>query len=347
MFCPQCKAEYRRGFTHCVDCDVDLVYELDPSGPMARATSDDFRVIWRGIDQTSCVNVCYQLRDQGIAYKVDETPGPVGPSMRVIRRYELSVSSRDYESAKSALGIEEDLPASLSEAEWQAISEPGKPEEAPALEVSEQEEPLESEDVAHGTSSGNEQLLRDAYFRLWYPEDAIVKIWSQGDGDDISGGIEMALKEHYVHCRIDEDGGRKSVLVLPDDETRAREILREIVEDASRNGFSFCPLCRAEYRPGFTRCGECKVDLVATLSDPSAARARLWKGSKQDELDGILAALDSKQIPWHHKEIVHPVRMNILGMLIGPPSTFEYEVWVFRRDLEKAKAAMEGTGPEA
>lgn len=25
MFCPDCRAEYRPGFTHCVDCDVDLV----------------------------------------------------------------------------------------------------------------------------------------------------------------------------------------------------------------------------------------------------------------------------------------------------------------------------------
>jgi hypothetical protein len=28
MFCPKCKAEYREGFTHCSDCDVDLVYSL-------------------------------------------------------------------------------------------------------------------------------------------------------------------------------------------------------------------------------------------------------------------------------------------------------------------------------
>ena len=27
MFCPQCKAEYRPGFTHCSDCDVDLVHD--------------------------------------------------------------------------------------------------------------------------------------------------------------------------------------------------------------------------------------------------------------------------------------------------------------------------------
>jgi hypothetical protein len=28
MFCPECKAEYRPGFTRCSDCDVDLVEEL-------------------------------------------------------------------------------------------------------------------------------------------------------------------------------------------------------------------------------------------------------------------------------------------------------------------------------
>ena len=28
MFCPQCRSEYRQGFTHCTDCDVDLVAEL-------------------------------------------------------------------------------------------------------------------------------------------------------------------------------------------------------------------------------------------------------------------------------------------------------------------------------
>jgi len=25
MYCPQCKAEYRQGFTRCSDCDVELV----------------------------------------------------------------------------------------------------------------------------------------------------------------------------------------------------------------------------------------------------------------------------------------------------------------------------------
>ena len=29
MWCPKCKNEYRPGFTHCPDCDVDLVDSLD------------------------------------------------------------------------------------------------------------------------------------------------------------------------------------------------------------------------------------------------------------------------------------------------------------------------------
>ncbi|HEX6088356.1 MAG TPA: DUF2007 domain-containing protein [Thermoanaerobaculia bacterium] len=31
MICPQCHCEYREGFTHCVDCDVDLVAPADDS----------------------------------------------------------------------------------------------------------------------------------------------------------------------------------------------------------------------------------------------------------------------------------------------------------------------------
>ena len=29
----------------------------------------------------------------------------------------------------------------------------------------------------------------------------------------------------------------------------------------------FCPVCKAEYRPGFTRCADCDVPLVSTLPD--------------------------------------------------------------------------------
>ena len=40
MFCPDCRAEYRPGFTHCVDCDADLV-ELLPAQRVAEAEPEE------------------------------------------------------------------------------------------------------------------------------------------------------------------------------------------------------------------------------------------------------------------------------------------------------------------
>lgn len=103
----------------------------------------------------------------------------------------------------------------------------------------------------------------------------------------------------------------------------------------------FCPLCTAEYRDGFTLCSDCKVYLVPDLTRPEARRSRLWKGDRQTQLDGILAALDAAEIPCHFKEIVNlRTRVAIMGIPIGPRrSTFEYEVWVFARDQAQAQAA--------
>jgi Putative prokaryotic signal transducing protein len=36
MFCPQCGAEYRPGFTRCYDCQVDLVEQPPPRKPRRR-----------------------------------------------------------------------------------------------------------------------------------------------------------------------------------------------------------------------------------------------------------------------------------------------------------------------
>jgi len=103
----------------------------------------------------------------------------------------------------------------------------------------------------------------------------------------------------------------------------------------------FCPLCQCEYRDGFTECNGCHVELVPTRAEATAAGVRLWKGDRQKDFDRILAALDRDQIPSHFREIVnYNWRIEIFGIPIGPQrSTFEYEVWVFRKDLERARLA--------
>jgi hypothetical protein len=104
----------------------------------------------------------------------------------------------------------------------------------------------------------------------------------------------------------------------------------------------FCPLCLAEFRDGFAQCSDCHVALVASLDDPKSSRARLWKGARQSELDQILRALDEHGIPCYFKELVNTTpRMQIFGIRLGAQrSTFEYEVWIFDHDLDRARAVL-------
>jgi hypothetical protein len=64
MFCPQCKVEYRPGFTHCSDCDVVLVPSLDPSIPPAR--HDGPALAWRGDDPVIFSRVLAALQNAEI-----------------------------------------------------------------------------------------------------------------------------------------------------------------------------------------------------------------------------------------------------------------------------------------
>lgn len=42
----------------------------------------------------------------------------------------------------------------------------------------------------------------------------------------------------------------------------------------------FCPVCRDEYRPGFTRCATCDADLVESLDSEPATESRPSRESK-------------------------------------------------------------------
>ena len=67
----------------------------------------------------------------------------------------------------------------------------------------------------------------------------------------------------------------------------------------------YCPLCAAEYRPGFTVCSDCQVDLVPeraqeTLSDAasdSTPFALVWSGNDALTHAKICETLDREKIP--------------------------------------------------
>jgi hypothetical protein len=47
--------------------------------------------------------------------------------------------------------------------------------------------------------------------------------------------IEMALRENQIHARFERAEGKNAIFVQPEDERRAREIVREIVEGVPPN----------------------------------------------------------------------------------------------------------------
>jgi hypothetical protein len=128
MFCPDCKAEYRRGFTHCVDCDVDLVEELPraaielrrigeggeyrvPGGPGDR-NEDPFCSFWKGNDLRVYAELCGILEEAGIprhtVYRRDHLF-----NLSNYAAYELGVPFSMYQRAeavvKEAYGPEEGM----------------------------------------------------------------------------------------------------------------------------------------------------------------------------------------------------------------------------------------------
>jgi hypothetical protein len=75
----------------------------------------------------------------------------------------------------------------------------------------------------------------------------------------------------------------------------------------------FCPVCKAEYRFGFTKCFDCAVDLVEHLSDDSGApveavgdpetRQVLWAGVDARTSASIRSALDEAKIAYNEDSV--------------------------------------------
>jgi hypothetical protein len=214
MFCPECKVEYRPGFTRCSDCEVDLVDVLPEEDVPCE---EELTTLWECADQAECVGVCQDLRTADIPYHVDEIVSEKTTGMRVTFHYRILISRGDLERAKKLLGID---------AEQKRIPSTDNEDEEtvdPAAELADAGEPLAEDSVR-----------RERYLDPWYPEDATVEVWSH-EASERPSGIERALDANYIHCRCDSDeSGGKKLFVRSEDEALAREIVRETVEGTPR-----------------------------------------------------------------------------------------------------------------
>lgn len=112
MICPECGSEYREGFTHCSDCDVDLVEAVpgEPEVDLVRVFATGNPAIIPIVDSV--------LRDAGIEFmttgsSVQALQGAIGSSYVV--PVEFWVRSDMEATAREILAGIENAPVAVDE----------------------------------------------------------------------------------------------------------------------------------------------------------------------------------------------------------------------------------------
>jgi hypothetical protein len=205
MFCPQCKCEYIRGATQCSDCGVALVDKLEPESP---TIPEDVRIVavWRGSDPGECEKVAAALGDAKIPYTKANSNNLFG-SVPNERMLEIWVSESDKEKADEVVTSWEDshLPGGLT------------PEQAAELSLPESDGP----DEDNGSM--------DDLSQEWSEDDPVSEVWT-GDAEDVADNLMMCFREIGIASRKRFEANQWSVIVRPGQESRAKEIVREVVE---------------------------------------------------------------------------------------------------------------------
>lgn len=256
MICPQCKAEYRQGFTSCADCHVLLLTQLpqrsaasadaeterepdtgadrddgyvntqqdaEPAEP-GDPNRDPFCSFWKGTDLRVCTEICTVLDEAGIPHKTIRRQDYLF-NLNNQSPYEVGVPASVYEKAELAI---QDAFGTDAEGAPDAVYESEEARLLPAP-VDDSIEP--SDEHGKGRSTEQERVEANEWLGPRYPEDATAEVWS-GEDVGLREMIEMSLKENDVLARSEQEAGGTRLFVLPGDEARAKKIVREIVEGA-------------------------------------------------------------------------------------------------------------------
>jgi len=226
MICPQCKAEYRPGFTRCADCDVDLVWEPQyahaPVGPPpdpGDPNEDPFCSFWKGEDARLHAELCEVLDEAGISHNTVFRRDHLF-NLSNFPAYEIGVPFSLFEKAetavKEAYGTDEIEEVGARELQKLLEDRSDRIRKLPEMLT-----PAESEDIPGPPTAGEETG--------WFEEDAAAKVWETETGEP-SDFLVAALHENGIRCRVDREDRRAAVYVLPEDESRAQEIVKEVVE---------------------------------------------------------------------------------------------------------------------
>ena len=236
MFCPVCKSEYRDGFTKCSDCGVDLVKQLADD-------SEAIEALWAGQDASVRDTICDKLDAAKILHEDDSVESQFMPAFRQ-SIYRIQIRKKDHEAALDAIrdlyvvqpsarpspGLVLDrnsnwLRTAVAQRDLWGRLIADDPEQSE--QNSDPKIPTNAPASGDGHESGKD--VPDDQLEKFNPDDATSQVWSGAD-PNMAQSIDVCFREVGIGCVVDETEGRIAVRVEPFAEARAKEIIREIVE---------------------------------------------------------------------------------------------------------------------
>ena len=201
MICPNCKCEYIRGVKECADCGVSLVDALEESKP-----AGDVRLVsvWEGNDPSECERIKAALESAGIEF-LDRDSKNFDLFIPLGSKLEIFVSTADRDAARKIILDDDGLidPDELT------------PEGIESLTLPESDQP---------DSDGPQGLSVQ-----WNEDDPTVAVWT-GESEALADNLVMCLREIGIASRKLGEAGRWDLVVRPEQQSRAKEIVREVVE---------------------------------------------------------------------------------------------------------------------
>jgi hypothetical protein len=233
MICPKCKAEYRDGFSVCSDCQVPLVWQLAPPQRSRASASDPppftipedrpphdyspdedpFCALWHGEDSRIHAELCAVLQEAGIPYKT-------------VRREDHLFRLNNISALKIGVPFSLYTKAELAVKEAFGTDDDG----ADAVPLLPAGSPENSGDVQNDSDD-----LPSPDFASRSPEDATAEVWS-GTNYYFADFLVSCLQANGIYFHRDKTGTVHRLLVLPDDEERARKLIREVTEVSPPSG---------------------------------------------------------------------------------------------------------------
>src|SRR3984893_15739132 len=173
-------------------------------------TDDSLEILWRGADPAKFTALQAALRDDGIQFWHTQVYDPAGGFLssrpyylEAVPGFEIRVHASDLQRANDAL-------------DWVESKEDA------------QANPVDKSKFDHSRFAPNQTLPYD-----WDSNEATSEAWA-GEDEPMAEYLASALRENGIPSRIpDEPGHRVRLCVRPGDQTRAREIIREITEGAT------------------------------------------------------------------------------------------------------------------